>query len=253
MPSADTLNEGANMARLFSLEHIAPPAKGVEPGDDKTLKDLAAMVRVLYPLTRMSDDPEDRRPMTNCVVYTKYPGGGYLVGTDSRCLVAAKLTEKQTQFMESEGGPEALATKCRLVWAPGTFPDAVQVKGHAYLFGGPRWESDSGCGRANPAQVPYWPGLIPLADLTTEGRAPFDAALGIQVDKAVNALRKIAGEPELDKGVCPRMIGDPKNLTTGRVWCQGNLLALLMPLRQDLMEEAKLADVRDFVAQASRV
>lgn len=44
MPSADTLNEGANMARLFSLEHIAPPAKGVEPGDDKTLKDLAAMV-----------------------------------------------------------------------------------------------------------------------------------------------------------------------------------------------------------------
>lgn len=55
------------------------------------------------------------------------------------------------------------------------------------------------------------------------------------------------------KGVCPRMIGDPKNLTTGRVWCRGNLLALLMPVRQDLMKEAKLADVRDFVAQASRV
>jgi len=243
------------MARLFSLEHIvAPPAKEVEPGDDKILKDLAAMVRVLYPLTRMSDDPKDRRPMTNCVVYTKYPGGGYLVGTDSLCLVAAKLTEKQTQFMESEGGPEALATKCRLVWSPGTFPDAVQVKGHAYLFGGPRWKSDAaGCGWIFPAQVLYWPGLIPLADLTTEGRAPFDAALGVKVDKAVNALRKIAGEPELYKGVCPRMIGDPENLTTGRVWCQGNLLALLMPLRQDLMEETKLADVRDFVAQASRV
>ena len=29
--------------------------------------------------------------------------------------------------------------------------------------------------------------------------------------------------------------------------------ALLMPVRQDLMEEAELEEVRDFVAQASRV
>lgn len=33
----------------------------------------------------------------------------------------------------------------------------------------------------------------------------------------------------------------------------GANLALLMPVRQDLMEEAELSDVREFVAQASRV
>lgn len=34
---------------------------------------------------------------------------------------------------------------------------------------------------------------------------------------------------------------------------EGANMALLMPVRQDLMEEAKLSDVRELVAQASRV
>lgn len=33
----------------------------------------------------------------------------------------------------------------------------------------------------------------------------------------------------------------------------GANMALLMPVRQDLMEEAELEEVRDFVAQARRV
>lgn len=240
------------MGLLFKMEPIAPAPKTPGPGDEGTLKDLAAMVRALYPLTHMSENPDDRRPMTNCVVYTKYPGGSYLVGTDSHCLVAVKLTEGQARFLDSDGGPDALATKCRLIWARGVFPGNVLVKGQAYLFGGPRWEADSGCWGANPAPVPFWPALIPTGYLTPEGMAPFDASLGARVDKAVNALRKINGDPELGVGVCPRLIGDAKNLTTGRVWCEGNLLALVMPVRRE-GSEAKLSDVRDFVATASKV
>lgn len=241
------------MGLLFKMEPIATAApKNAGPGDEVILKNLAAIVKALYPVTHMSEDPEDKRAMTNCVVYTRYPGGGYLVGTDSHCLVAVKLTDAQTQYMESDGGPAALANKCRLVWAPGTFPGNVLVKGHAYLFGGPKWEGDSGCWGANPAQVPYWPALIPTGYLTPEGLAPFNAALGVKVDNAVNAIREVYGDPEIVTGVCPRMIGDTKNATTGRVWCEKNILALVMPLIRN-GAETKLADLREFIAQANQV
>lgn len=240
------------MGMLFKLDPVVAPKQPAGPCEEGTLKDLVKIVKALYPLTHMSKDPDDRRPMTNCVTYTRYPGGGYLVGTDSHCLVAVKLTDGQAQFMDSEGGPAALANKCRLVWARGGFPGNVLVKGEAYLFGGPRWESDSGCWGANPAPVPYWPALIPTGYLTPEGLAPFDASLGAKVDHAVNAIRDIYGDPEIGTGICPRMIGDAKNLTTGRVWCENNILALVMPVRRD-GSETRLADLRDFVAQASRV
>ena len=240
------------MGLLFKMDPVTAPKQPAGPCEEGTLKDLVKIVKALYPLTHMSEDPDDRRPMTNCVVYTCYPGGGYLVGTDSHCLVAVKLTDAQTQYMESEGCPAAIANKCRLVWAPGVFPGNVLVKGHAYLFGGPKWESDSGCGGANPAQVPYWPALIPTGYLTPDGLAPFDASLGAKVDHAVNAIRDIYGDPEIGTGICPRMIGDAKNLTTGRVWCENNILALVMPVRRD-GSETSLTELRDFVAQASQV
>lgn len=240
------------MGMLFKLDPVTAPKQPAGPCEEVTLKDLVKIVKALYPLTHMSHDPDDRRPMTNCVVYTRYPGGGYLVGTDSHCLVAVKLTDGQAQFMDSEGGRAALANKCRLRWDRGVFPNAVQVKGEAYLFGSPSWKSDSGCCGANPAPVPYWPGLIPTDHLTPDGRAPFDASLGAKVDQAVNTIRAVYGDSEIVTGVCPRMIGDASNLTTGMVWCKGHILALVMPIRMD-DTETSLADVRNFVAQVSRV
>ena len=240
------------MGMLFKMDPVTAPKQPAGPCEEGALKDLGKIVKTLYPLTHMSKDPDDRRPMTNCVVYTRYTGGGYLVGTDSHCLVAVKLTDSQAQFMDSEEGRAALANKCRLRWDRGVFPDAVQVKGEAYLFGSPSWKSDAGCWGANPVQVPYWPGLIPTGHLTPDGRAPFDASLGAKVDQAVNAIRDIYGDPEIVTGVCPRMIGDAKNLTTGRVWCENNILALMMPIMM-YDTETRLTDVQDFVAQASRV
>ena len=240
------------MGMLFRLGPVTAPKQPAGPCEEGALKDLGKIVKTLYPLTHMSKDPDDRRPMTNCVVYTRYTGGGYLVGTDSHCLVAVKLTDSQAQFMDSEEGRSALANKCRLRWDRGVFPDAVQVKGEAYLFGSPSWKSDAGCWGTNPAPVPYWPGLIPTGHLTPDGRAPFDASLGAKVDQAVNAIRAVYGDTEIVTGVCPRMIGDAKNLTTGRVWCKNNILALMMPIMMD-DTETRLTDVQDFVAQASRV
>ena len=240
------------MGMLFRLGPVTAPKQPAGPCEEDVLKELVKIVKALYPLTHMSKDPDDRRPMTNCVVYTRYTGGGYLVGTDSHCLVAVKLTGSQAQFMDSEEGRAALANKCRLRCDRGVFPDAVQVKGEAYLFGSPSWKSDAGCWGANPAPVPYWPALIPTGHLTPDGRAPFDASLGAKVDQAVNAIRDIYGDPEIVTGVCPRMIGDAKNLTTGRVWCENNILALMMPIMM-YDTETRLTDVQDFVAQASRV
>ena len=240
------------MGMLFRLGPVTSPKQPAGHCEEGALKDLGKIVKTLYPLTHMSKDPDDRRPMTNCVVYTRYTGGGYLVGTDSHCLVAVKLTDSQAQFMDSEEGRAALANKCRLRWDRGVFPDAVQVKGEAYLFGSPSWKSDAGCWGANQAYVPYWPALIPTGRLTPDGRAPFDTSLGAKVDQAVNAIRAVYGDTEIVTGVCPRMIGDAKNLTTGRVWCKNNILALMMPIMMD-DTETRLTDVQDFVAQASRV
>lgn len=237
---------------LFKLDPVGAQKQPTGPCEEMALKDLVKIVKALYPLTHMYDDPDDQRPITNCVAYTRYPGGGYLVGTDSHCLVAVKLTDDQAQFLDSEGGPAAMANKCRLVWARGVFPDKVPVKGEAYLFGSPRWKFDSGCRGDNPVPVPYWPALIPTGYLTPEGLAPFDASLVAKVDHAVNAIRAVYGDPEIAAGICPRMIGDAKNLTTGRVWCENNILALVMPVRRT-GSETSLADVRNFVAPVSRV
>ena len=240
------------MGMLFRLDPVTAPKQPAGPCEEDILKDLVKIVKALYPLTHMSNDPDDRRPLTNCVLYTRYTGGGYLVGTDSHCLVAVKLTDSQAQFMDSEDGRAALANKCRLRWDKGAFLDAAKVKGEAYLFGSPSWKSDSGCWGADQAYVPYWPALIPTGYLTPDGRAPFDASLGAKVDQAVNAIRAVYGDSEIATGICPRMIGDSKNLTTGRVWCENNILALVMPIRMNGTETSR-EDVRNFVAQASRV
>lgn len=240
------------MGMLFRLDPVTAHKQPTGTCEEVTLKDLVGIVKALYPLTHMSNDPDDRRPMTNCVVYTRYPGGGYLVGSDSHCLVAVKLTDAQAQFMDSEDCRAALANKCRLRWDKGVFPDAAHVKGEAYLFGSPSWKSDAGCLGANQAMVIYWPSLIPTGRLTPEGRAPFDASLGSKVDQAVNAIRAVYGDSKIATGICPRMIGDSENLTTGRVWCKNNILAILMPIRiHDA--ETSLTDVQDFVAQARQV
>ena len=92
------------MGMLFKMDPVTSPKQPAGPCEEGALKDLVKIVKTLYPLTHMSKDPDDRRPMTNCVVYTRYTGGGYLVGTDSHCLVAVKLTDSQAQFMDSEEG-----------------------------------------------------------------------------------------------------------------------------------------------------
>lgn len=249
------------MAKLFNLEPITAP-KPVprdvpedawlppSPSDSPELGKLADIIKTLFPVTRMSRDPEDRRGVTNCVCYTKYAVGSYLMASNSHCLIAVKLTEAQAAVIDGPGGPAVVASVTGLHWGRGK---AISGR-EAYLWGSKTWDTDAGVMPGNPEPVPYWPRLIPTTYITPEGGAvPFNASLVAQVDRAVNSLLKLEGKPELDAGLSPLLVGDTKNNTTARVWASGNLLAMVMPLLRRGAEARVAGAVKDFMAPFGKV
>lgn len=238
------------MAKLFNLEPISAHTSQheVRPHMPKELARLATIIKNLYTLTKKSKDASDRRGMTNCVCYTRYNSGAYLMGTSGRCMVVLGLSGVEVDVLEDPNSVQELCELTGLHWGRGKAINGLE----AYLWGSKTWETDAGVMPGNPEPVAYWPRIVPTARLTQNGgAAPFNADIVARTSKVVNTLLKMEGERELASGLGPVLLGDPLNFTTARVWASGRILALVMPcLRRDA-EDFTISDIKDFMAPLS--
>lgn len=205
------------MASFFDIKPKAAAPGGASAAD---IKGAVKALKALAPVT----SPDPNRGALCCVCVQERGGVPYAVATDTHVLVAARLDNGAGRALLRATTDVILAAREAKVC-----DDVYTTREGAVLYV-PR-----GCkarvGYDTP--VPDFARAMPRGRLAPNSGAVFDSAVLRAADRAVAGLMEVPGVRcgTYPLGIAPYVMGDPGNVTTARVWRDGDLLALVMPVR----------------------
>lgn len=205
------------MASFFDIKPKAP-APGVAPADD--IKGAVKALKALAPVT----SPDPNRGALCCVCVQERGGVPYAVATDGHVLVAARLDNGAGRALLHATTDVILAAREAKVC-----DDVCTTREGAVLYVPRGCKARVGC----DTPVPDFALVMPRGRLSPNSGAAFDSAVLRAADRAVKGLMEVPGVQcgTYPLGIAPYVMGDPGNSTTARVWQDGDLLALVMPVR----------------------